>query len=105
MNAPRASVCAFHGSGTGQIPPPTGHPAKYSSHDDARRVETAWSPSRMSGGIGLLGLRAGLLGGGVVLGGEHRRGSGDHVLGELALGGEQLLSEVVGVGDQLARLG
>src|SRR5258707_7677176 len=60
MNAPRASICALHGSGTGHLPSPAGpvtllssagqapsghpsggHTAKHSEHDFARRGASA----------------------------------------------------------------
>src|ERR1700751_1574282 len=56
-------------------------------------------------GRALLGRGTRLLGGGSGVAVEQRRGRVQHILGELALRGEQLLDEVVRVGHPLARLG
>src|SRR5579864_5641079 len=116
MKAPRASICALKGSVT-VVPIGTAVCAQHSEH--ARSEPRSGSP-RASGslvggavlslggavllvGLAPLGSLALLVG--VASPGEQRRGRAQHVLGELALAGQQLLGELVGVPGQLLRLG
>src|SRR5579871_4656316 len=121
MKLPSAFIWASHASVTVTSPPqhtadvltilsnaPRGGP------EQGRRAAWWFLWPAATGGTGrsarphghvLLGSGARLLGSGSGVAVEQRRGRVQHVLGELALRGEQLLDEVVGAGDQLFRLG
>src|SRR5690242_10987196 len=68
-------------------------------------LSAATGGTRSSHGRALLGSGARLLGSGGGVAVEQRRGRVQHVLGELALRGEELLDEVVRAGHKLTRLG